>query len=363
MKATREKRTTRRDFLATGGGLAVAPLFLPAAGVFAAPGKPDMVVVRGGAELSQDEAAYQRLRRGAERLGGLAAVVKGKHVLIKLNATERTSQDGNTSPAAAAALLRLCRECGASDITVLGQEWGGYDSPRAGRPTLRQIIKDANTGLIELPHYWKDGSEGAYKLCKPQGDAWHELWVAKQIFEPGTVLINLARLKTHPHCVYTGCIKNVIGLSRRMYGFHKVDDVEWPKSHGNPAASDGWHVFPKKLALAYRDVIGPRIALSILDAGQPTFGWRGPDPERIHTFDAHTTILGTDPLAMDVYGCGMLHAQRPDAYVEALGDWSKGSSPYVAKNKPKTNYLAECGRLGVGEPDLKKVDIDEVTIG
>jgi len=353
----------RREFLATGIGLAAAPLLIPAHGVFAAPAPPDFVVVRGGAALAPEEAAYQRLKKGVERLGGLGQLIKGKNVLIKINATERTSQDGNTSTAAAASLLRLCRECAPAGITVIGHEWGGFDSIRAGQPTLRQVIKAAKVSLIELPHYWKKGSEAAYKLTKPEGDVWSELWVAKDIFEPNTVVLNLARLKTHPHCVFTGCVKNMVGLTRNMYGFHKKDDKEWPKSHGNPAGCDGWPVFAQKLGYAFRDAIGPRIALHILDAGQPTFGWRGPAPERIHTFDAHTTIVGTDALAMDVYGCGMLKAQRPDIFVDPLGPWNTGDSPYVTQNKPQLNYLVECGRIGVGETNLKKVKTDELTIG
>lgn len=351
----------RREFLVRGAGLLAVPLLVPR--VFAAAGRPDLVVVKGGAALAPEEAAYQRLKAGLERLGGLESRVKGKPVVIKINATERSSQDANTSVPAAIALLRLCRESGASGVTVVGQEWGGFDSPRAGQPTLRQVIADAKATLDELPHYWVKGSEEAYTLTHPQGDVWHELHVAKAIMDPGAVVLNLARLKTHPHCVFTGCIKNVVGLTYRMYGFHKIDDVEPPKNAGDPADSDGWEVFPRKLAHAFRDVIGPRCALHILDAGQPTFGWRGPGAERIQTFDAHTTLVGTDALAMDVYGCGLLYANRPDIYLPALGDWSQGTSPYVQGNRTKTNYLVECAKLGVGQADLKKVDIDEVTLG
>ena len=350
---------SRRQVL-LAGGVAAAPLLVPR--VFAAPEKPDLVVVRGGKELAPVEASYKRMKEGVARLGGMASLVKGKRVLIKVNATERSSQDGNTSVPAAAALLRLVRESGPADITVIGQEWGGFDSKRAGQPTLRQVIKEAKVKLIELPHFWQKGSKDQYTHCEVEDDVWSQLWVAKQIFEPGTVLLNLARLKTHPHCVYTGCVKNVIGLTYRMYGFHKKDDLAPPKNAGNPADSDGWDVFPRKLGVAFRDVIGPRIALNILDADQPTFGWRGPAPERIQTFAAHTTILGTDALAMDVYGCGMLHEQRPKDFVTALGDWTAGKSPYVLKNKPKANYLQLCGQLGTGQTNLKKVDIDEVTI-
>jgi uncharacterized protein (DUF362 family) len=359
-RIARRDGVSRREFLVVGAGATAASWLVPQ--VFAAPDKPGMVVVRGGAALAPEEAAYRRLKTATARLGGLGAVVKGKRVLVKVNATERSSEHANTSVAATQGFLRLCQECAPAGITVLGQEWGGFDSPRPGQPTLRQVIKDSGATLLELPHYWTANAADLYTARNPQGDVWHDLRVAKVIFEPDTVLINLARLKSHPHCVYTGCVKNVIGLTMRMYGFHKIDDVEGPKNAGDPADSDGWHVFPQKLGLAYRDVIGPRIALNILDAGQPTFGWRGPGPERLQTFDANVTIVGADALAIDVYGCGLLRAQRPDVYLEPLGDWGQGSSPYVAGNKTKGNYLVECGKLGVGETDLKKVDIDEATV-
>lgn len=361
MQASFGNPVRRREFLLGSAGLLAAPLVVPR--VLGAPGKPDLVVAKGGAALAPEEAAYQRLKAATTRLGGMEALIKGKPVVIKVNATERSSQDANTSVPAAMALLRLCTECGPASLTVVGQEWGGFDSPRAGQPTLRQVIANAKAALTELPHYWVEGSRDSYVLTKPEGDVWHELYVAKAVMDPNAVVLNLARLKTHPHCVYTGCIKNVVGLTYRMYGFHKIDDVEPPRNAGDPADSDGWGVFPAKLAHAFRDVIGPRIALNILDAGQPTFGWRGPGPERIQTFDAHVTLVGTDALAMDVYGCGMLQANRPDVFLPPLGDWSQGESPYVKGNRTQTNYLVECAKLGVGQADLKKVDIDEVTVG
>jgi len=363
MSKAAEREMARRDFLAAGFGLAAGPLLSGRGKVLAGAPRPKIAVARGGGQWKPEEAAYRRTKAAVDRLGGLARVVGGKHVLIKMNATEHASQDGNTSPSAAAALLRLCRECGAKHITVLGQEWGGFSARRAGQPTLQQVIQRGGARLLQLPHYWQRGNEAHYRLVTPKDSPWRQLWAARIIFEPDTVLLNLARLKTHPYCVYTGCVKNIIGLTRCMYGFHKIDDTTEPRRRGAPADSDGWHLFPQKLAAAYRDVIGPKIALHILDAGKPTFGWRGPAPERIHTFDAHTTLAGNDALAMDVYGCGILHRHRPNVYVEALGDWSKGRSPYVLKNRAKTNYLLECGRLGAGETNLARVDIDEVEIG
>jgi hypothetical protein len=132
----------------------------------------------------------------------------------------------------------------------------------------------------------------------------------------------------------------------------------------DPAASDGWHVFPQKLAHAHKQAVGPRFALNILDAGEPCYGWRGPGSIRIGTFPAGVTVVGQDALAIDVFGCKMLgeglNKKTPGLYPEPLGDWSKGDSDFIKYNRTKSNYLKTCAELGVGEADLSKVDIQEV---
>jgi len=42
-------------------------------------------------------------------------------VLVKTNATDKVSQDANTSPEMTAAVLRLCKEAGAASTKVIGQ--------------------------------------------------------------------------------------------------------------------------------------------------------------------------------------------------------------------------------------------------
>ena len=357
-----QKDMSRRGFIRTTAGVVGAAVVGAPLHALAGPATPYVVVVTGAADKPPAEAAYLRTKKAVEQLGGMEKFVKGKDVLIKVNATERSSQDANTSPEAAAGLLRLVKECGAKSMTVIGQEWGGFNVPRKDKPTLLQAIEAGGATLKELPHYWSRTSRDAFKVCNPTKGHWHELMIARQMFEPNTVMINLARLKTHPHCVYTGTLKNIIGLTRCMYGFHMVDDLKAPKNAGQPDISDGWHVFHEKLAYAYKEAIGPRIALNILDAGQPTFGWRGPAPERIQTFDAHTTVAGFDALAIDVVGCGILHQQRPKDYPAPLGDWSKGNSPWVPSNLTKRNYLVAAAEAGGGKADLKKGDILEIKI-
>jgi len=352
----------RREFLQTSAaGVAGAAM---AGSLGAAPPKPRIVVARGGGAPDADEAALKRMKAALDKWGGFPKLIKGKRVLVKLNATDGGFRDANTSTQATGALVKLCKDCAPKSITIIGQEWGGWRAKRKGMPTLGQLLKSLDVPVKHLARYWSKGSEKDYKLIE-NVPTWHELMVAKDIFDDDAVLLNLPRLKTHPHCVFTCCIKNTIGLTRRMYGFHKVDERTEVKSRYNPAASDGWHVFPKKLAHAFKHGAGKAIALNIVDANEANYGWRGPGKQRIATFPTGVVMVGTDALALDTYGCKLLgdniNKKQPGLYPEPLGDWAKGDSDYFKFNKSKQNYLKVAADLGVGTADLAKVDIQEVS--
>jgi len=355
----------RREFLVAGAaGAALAAR----AGLGAEAGaKPRIVVARGGGAPDSDEGALKRMRAALDKWGGFPNLVKGKKVLVKINATDGGWRDANTSSQATGALIKLLKDCSPASITVLGQEWGGWTAKREGLPTLDALLKSLQVPRKDLGRYWVAGSEADYKRIEPQPEPWKDLWVAKDIFEPDAVLINLPRLKTHPHCVFTACLKNIIGLTRRMYGFHKVDETTEVAKRFDPADSDGWHVFPKKLANAFKLAVGPRIALNIVDANEANYGWRGPGKQRIGTFPTGVVLVGTDALALDVYGCKLLgeqlNKQTPGIYPDPLGDWATGDSDFITFNKTKTNYLKVCAELGVGQADLAKVEIQEVSAG
>jgi len=351
----------RRDFLAAGAG-AVAATLAAGGTTLAAPEQARIAVARGGAKMDPDKAAYQRLKAAIDKLGGFDKLVAGKRVLVKINATDKSSQDANTSPEMTAAVLRLCKENGPKSVKVIGQEWDGYDCKRKDRPTLREVIKKEGADLEELIHWWLKSTQYVNRVPKTGG--WKQLWVAKEIFEPDTVLINLARLKTHQFTIYTGCVKNCIGLTWHMYAHHCTDDRN-PKagaSDKHPARVAGWKRFPGKLSGAYNDVYRSALKLNILDAGEPTYGWGGPKPERIHTFAANAVVVGTDAMAVDAYGMQMLHENRPKVIPTALADWTAGDSVYVKSNLTLGNYLAECQKLGAGQADISKVKIDEIKI-
>jgi hypothetical protein len=354
----------RREFLRQAAvGAAGTAAALGGASAWAADPKPRIVACRGGGAPDSNEAALKRMQAALDKFGGFPDLVKGKKVYIKINATDGGYRDANTSSQATVALLKLCKECSPKSITVIGQEWGGWNAKRKGLPTLAEAIKGEGVPIHNLARYWKKGSESDYKLIEDV-PLWHELMVAKHVFPDDAVLLNLPRLKTHPHCVFTSCIKNIIGLTRRMYGFHKVDERTEVKKRFDPASSDGWHVFPKKLSHAFKLGVGPQFGLHIVDANQPNYGWRSPGV-RINTFDESAVLVGTDALALDVYGCGLvsraLNKMKADFYPEPLGDWTGEANPFVKFNKTKQNYLKVAAEIGVGQADLSQVDVQEIT--
>ncbi|HPD15454.1 MAG TPA: DUF362 domain-containing protein [Planctomycetota bacterium] len=348
----------RREFLAVGAGAVAALAARPG---LAAP-DPRIVVARGAAKMPADEGAYTRLKAALDKLGGFKELVSGKKALLKINGTDKSFQDANTSAAMTAAVIRACKENGAKTVKVIGQEWDGYDCKRADGPTLREVIKAAGAELEELIHWWLPTKQ--YENKVPTTGGWKELWVAKEIFEPDAVLLNIPRLKTHAFTIYTGCVKNCIGLTWHMYAHHCTNDRD-PKagaSDQHPARIKGWEMFPGKLAGAYHEVYRKAVKLNILDAGEMVYGWGGPKPERIRPVAANAVIVGTDALAVDAYGCQLLHEQEPKLIPTALADWTQGDSIYVKSNATKGNYLAECQKLGAGQGDLAKIKIDEVKI-
>lgn len=356
----RQHGMDRRDFLAAGAGAVAATLAgMPA---LAAPKRPRIVVATSAPKMDVDQGAYTRLKAALGKLGGFNTLVKGKRVLVKINATDKTSQDANTSPEMTAAVLRMAKERGAASVKVIGQEWYGYDCKRKGRPALREVVGSGGAQLEELIHWWLPSDQYVNKT--PKGGGWKQLWIAKEVFEPDVVLLNVARLKTHHFTLFTGCVKNCIGLTWHMYAHHCTDDrnPNAGKSDKHPARVAGWKLFPAKLSSAYHEVYRTAVDLNILDAGEPTWGWGGPKPERIKTFAANSVVVGSDAMAVDAYGMQMLHENRPDVMPTILADWTKGDGVYVKANLTGGNYIAEAQKLGAGQADLGKVTIDEVKL-
>ena len=60
-------------------------------------------------------------------------------------------------------------------------------------------------------------------------------------------------------------------------------------------------------------------------------------------------LASTDPVAIDAVGCKVLESRRKEV----------GLPPFAAENR-EPRYIADAGKLGLGQADLQKVQVEEV---
>lgn len=300
--------------------------------------KYDLVVAKNGDFSSQFEAAYNRIKRAVDMFGGMKSIVKGKKAILKVNALDNRNQLGNTSSEAVGAVIKLCKEAGANSVTVISHD-KGWNTPSKNHPTLKETIIAQGGELRILTN-----NKRQYIKQPLDKGGWHNLYVAKILYEPDTVLINIPRAKTHPWTCYTMCIKNLMGLTLNMNHFHSGGGAKW---------SD----FPVRIATAYSHIFRKKVVLNILDATHLVYGWHSPAPERMGTFKENTVVVGPDATSVDAYGIGLFHRHNSNKFMLPLEDWNKKGNFYADHNLTKGNYIKECYELKAGEADIRKLKV------
>jgi uncharacterized protein (DUF362 family) len=149
-----------------------------------------------------------------------------------------------------------------------------------------------------------------------------------------TAVINVALIKDHSICGYTGCLKNM--------------------THGstiNPHDFHAHNASPQIAALYAQDVVKSRVRLHITDGFKLIYD-QGPldkNPERRVAHDA--VYATTDPVAMDIIGWGEVEKWRKN----------KGL-PTLTKAGREPTYIRVAGELGLGVADKEQIRMREVTI-
>ena len=149
-----------------------------------------------------------------------------------------------------------------------------------------------------------------------------------------TAVINVALIKDHSICGYTGCLKNM--------------------THGstiNPHDFHAHNASPQIAALYAQDVVKSRVRLHITDGFKLIYD-QGPldkNPERRVPHDA--VYATTDPVAMDIIGWGEVEKWRKN----------KGL-PTLAKAGREPTYIRVAGELGLGVADKEQIRMREVTL-
>lgn len=143
-----------------------------------------------------------------------------------------------------------------------------------------------------------------------------------KIYEEMTFLISFTQLKYHEEATMSAALKNIA--------------LSWPPAdeHGNPKKNLGIHEELHGFIRSMAENI--EIDLSIVSASPAMIGT---GPAKGTPRNTGIVICGTDPVATDTVGARLL-----------------GFKPQAV------NYLFECIKKGIGEGDIKKINIRGITL-
>jgi uncharacterized protein (DUF362 family) len=149
-----------------------------------------------------------------------------------------------------------------------------------------------------------------------------------------TAVINVALIKDHSICGYTGCLKNVThGSTINPHDFHQHN------------------ASPQIAALYAQDVVKSRVRLHITDGFKLIYDG-GPLDKNPDRRVGHGAVYATtDPVAMDTIGVMEVEKWRKD----------KGL-PTLAKAGRDPTYIRVAGELRLGVADKEQIRMREVTL-
>ncbi len=311
---------TRRDFLRLGiGAAAGAALVARMPSSLAAEPAPDVVVAHGGSIPA-------RLRAALKPLGGISRFVHpGAKVVLKPNAAflEPPQTGGNTRPEVVAAVVAACQAAGASSITIV--EHGLSNAGSFGTDhDLSGMTGVAHAAKIALLDPGDDAAH--YSPVKLDVPGLPEHPIARAFLD-ADVVINLPRLKTHPYCGYTMCIKNLMGVMHDPSVLHNA----------------GWAPLVEGLA-CLGHALQPHIALNIVDGTDLVRDWAAGRPGSL------------TPLGVLVAGVSM-------ASVDAVSVTFLGEEP-LGRWKCDTgdSYLRVIQERGWGQADPTRLRIARINL-
>jgi len=149
-----------------------------------------------------------------------------------------------------------------------------------------------------------------------------------------TAVINVALIKDHSICGYTGMLKNMThGCTINPHDFHT--------HHASP-----------QIALLYaQDVIKSRVRLCVTDAFKVMCHGGPLDKQPQYRFPYEAVFVGTDPVAMDAVGWEIVEEFRKKNRLKTLT--AEGRAPA---------YIKAAADLGLGVADREKIQLKEVTV-
>lgn len=292
----------RSGFLLAAGGLlsALPPGMKKEA--FAIPGRSLVAVSSSGSVM-------EKVRKAIDGIGGIGRFVrKGNRVVLKPNAgwTRRPEEAADTHPAVMTALMKLCWEAGAREITV-------YENP-CDNPSfafresgIQEAVEKAGGRMFAA-----NRREMFQEIRIPGGKILRNAMVVKGVLE-ADVFINVPKAKVHTATLLTLSLKNLMGIVQDRGFFHM----------------QGLHQCIADLSTRIKP------AFTLIDATRIllTHGPKGPG----ETADPGQIIASTDSVAADSYAATLFGLRGEDI-----------------------NHLRLAAEAGIGQTNSRMIEVLKV---
>ena len=312
-------RITRRFFLkraaCMGGGvlLSQSPLSGFAQSRIQAPPAPEM---EPGLVAVKGKDPYINTLRAIQELGGIEAFMRrGDRVGVLVNSPFKNI-GASVNPDVALAVIEKCLEGGAKEVCYLNKPHRGYweRSPKSGE--LAAVLK----GL-------KYESGDHVKVVIPGGLSLKDARVTKELMDCD-VFINISITKHHEGVLYTGALKNMMGLCP----FSTTSYFHWG------TLKLGWFADLDHLSQCIADLnLFRKPDLCISDA--TTFiTEKGPyGPGKLA--NAETVVASTNSVSLDAFCCRFLGLRPEDVLM-----------------------IGKASRHGLGEMKLDRIRIKSLSV-
>jgi len=244
------------------------------------------------------------VRQAFDLLGGISAFVnKGEKVLIKPNMLSGSGPEkgANTHVEVVRAVVKLVRECGA--YPLIGDTPGGCRGVQ-----VREIYESSGMARIAK-------EEGVELLETKNVKMIKGLPIASYFFECDKI-ISLPKMKTHNLMILTGAVKNMFGA---VSGLNK---------------SECHKRFPREEEFC-------NVLVDVFDAVKP----------QLALMDGVIAMDGDGPAAGTLNPAGLLMASADSVALDVIFSHLIGMDPF------KILSTKEAAKRGLGEADIKKIDI------
>ncbi|HKQ71806.1 MAG TPA: DUF362 domain-containing protein [Polyangiaceae bacterium] len=301
----------------------------------AAPGKIIKVsksdVIMPNGLFPKEEAARIMLERAMTELTGeidlgrafARFVHKDDKVAVKMNGI--AGQTGGTMATNKELILPivagiLAAGVPAANVVVYEQYTSFFNGTRVN-------AKNLPAGVVTAVHGNKDATMSEIRV----------LGIPTKFVRPltdATAVINVALIKDHSICGYTGCLKNIThGSTINPHDFHQHN------------------ASPQIAALYAQDIVKSRVRLHITDGFKLIYdgGPLDKNPDRRVPHEA--VYATTDPVAMDVIGWNEVEKWRKE----------KGL-PTLTKAGREPTYIRVAGELGLGIANQEQIRLREVRL-